>query len=417
MGYVTFWRRFLAVPAVVALLAGGASLTLLTVAAAPAGATTFGPVDPTLADGATNSLRDIMENQVNSGDTVVLQPGATYTITHCTDPDIDIRASLTLNGNGATIKSTCVNGEGGVLDTSSALTINSVILTGGSSNEDGGAISDFGGGALVVNNSALIGNHTNCEGGGIYHGEGGSTTVVNSTIANNSASDLGGGIHSDFANAVTIVNSTITGNTAPEGGGIDASTPVTLVYTTLVNNTQGGVPGSCGASQQSTGADAGDKHPPSQHTSVTPQQLAAANLNIEGTEPVNIFGTVIALPHGATNCAGNGAQPLATITSAGYNYSDDGSCGLTGATDKQNASDPMLGALGANGGLAPTMLPQTGSPLIDAIPVAACGGGNTLAGFTVTTDERGITRPQGAGCEIGAVEVVPAVLVVPLFTG
>jgi hypothetical protein len=74
------------------------------------------------------------------------------------------------------------------------------------------------------------------------------------------------------------------------------------------------------------------------------------------------------------------------------------------------------------------MLPKTPlfggvkSPLIDAIPVSAC---QTGPGVGVTTDQRGVTRPQIVGCDIGAVEVLlselqvaaNAVLLTPRFTG
>lgn len=76
--------------------------------------------------------------------------------------------------------------------------------------------------------------------------------------------------------------------------------------------------------------------------------------------------------------------------------------------------------MGDNGGPTPTMLPQPGSPLLDMIPPASC---------SEPTDQRGITRPQGPACDIGAVEgevLVPiaqpaeqpaVVLVQPKFTG
>jgi hypothetical protein len=78
--------------------------------------------------------------------------------------------------------------------------------------------------------------------------------------------------------------------------------------------------------------------------------------------------------------------------------------------------------LAGNGGPTRTLLPQSGSPLINAIPVVGCSGGNTLAGSTVTTDQRGITRPQEGGCEIGSVELevvqpAPPVVQQPNFTG
>lgn len=63
-------------------------------------------------------------------------------------------------------------------------------------------------------------------------------------------------------------------------------------------------------------------------------------------------------------------------------------------------TDPLLGALGNNGGPTPTMLPGAGSPGIDA------GVG------CAATDQRGITRPQGSACDIGAVEVIQYALAV-----
>ena len=51
------------------------------------------------------------------------------------------------------------------------------------------------------------------------------------------------------------------------------------------------------------------------------------------------------------------------------------------------------------------MLPQPGSPLLDAVATADCQAGSAAG---VTTDQRGISRPQGTGCDIGAVEVFVA---------
>jgi hypothetical protein len=112
----------------------------------------------------------------------------------------------------------------------------------------------------------------------------------------------------------------------------------------------------------------------------------------------------------------------------GHNYSDDSSCEFTGTGDVQDGASPQLGELAANGGPTETMLPAAGSPLIDAIPDAACQDAGASG---ITTDQRGVTRPQMGGCDIGAVEVeavspitpitpvTPAapVAVQPLFTG
>jgi hypothetical protein len=97
-----------------------------------------------------------------------------------------------------------------------------------------------------------------------------------------------------------------------------------------------------------------------------------------------------------------------TATSHGYNFADDTTCGFTDSTDTQGAGlDPKLGALAGNGGPAPTMLPATDSPLVDAIPHAACQNDGATG---ITADERGEARPSpsAGNCDIGAVEVQQA---------
>ena len=126
------------------------------------------------------------------------------------------------------------------------------------------------------------------------------------------------------------------------------------------------------------------------------------------TTTLSSFGSVIALPAGGgTNCV------VTTPTSHGFNFSDDASCGLATSTDRQTGN-PALGALANNGGPTATQLPGSASPLIDAIPLASCQVDGAAG---ITTDQRGVTRPQGSGCDIGAVEVIPALTATPAFTG
>jgi hypothetical protein len=146
-----------------------------------------------------------------------------------------------------------------------------------------------------------------------------------------------------------------------------------------------------------------------------------ANIEILAFDSLTSFGSAVALPQGGgANC---GFEPPPVTTSNGFNFSDDASCGFTAGTDQQNAGDPGLGALADNGGPTQTRLPLPGSPLIDAIPVASCQADGASG---ITTDQRGVTRPQGPGCDIGAVEVdvagpaaAPAAPVAgaPRFTG
>ena len=65
-------------------------------------------------------------------------------------------------------------------------------------------------------------------------------------------------------------------------------------------------------------------------------------------------------------------------------------------------ANPLLGPLQDNGGATPTFLPASGSPAIDHGVDIICTAGPARA-----RDQRGVIRPQGAHCDIGAVEVQP----------
>ena len=98
------------------------------------------------------------------------------------------------------------------------------------------------------------------------------------------------------------------------------------------------------------------------------------------------------------------------------------------ATDKvASPNDPLLNALGVWGGPTDTMLPADAAARRPHQPGHRRhpGGGLLQTGIAagVTTDQRGVTRPQLVGCDIGAVEVtqqdyqVEAAAVTPKFTG
>jgi fibronectin-binding autotransporter adhesin len=97
--------------------------------------------------------------------------------------------------------------------------------------------------------------------------------------------------------------------------------------------------------------------------------------------------SIIAFSLQSTNCFG-------TILDGGHNLSSDASCFLT-APGSRNNIDPLLGTLGNHGGPTPTFLLLPTSPAIDAGKSAA----------SPPTDQRGVARPVGVRCDIGAVEV------------
>jgi predicted outer membrane repeat protein len=233
-------------------------------------------------------------------------------------------------------------------------------------------------------NSTLNGNRADDRGGAIS-GEA-DVTVINSTIARNAAvAHVGGGIWA--RGDLYVANSTISNNYAEgQGGGVLAAGTVGLVNSTVIDN------------------------------------IAPVAANVGAGQRLQAFGSII----GPAKIDNNGGQVQPTEvncqvpggTSFGYNFVSDGSCRLDGPGDVIG-SLPRLGPLADNGGPGETRLPQPGSPVLDRIPPATCvfapfgdvlEGQQHLEGLVedrlalMAKDQRGVPRPQGAGCDAGAVE-------------
>ncbi len=309
---------------------------------------------------------------------------------------------ITVDGHGFTITQTCANNR--VLEQNNfdgTITFVAVTITGGTFGANGAGIHSLAPVELV--DAVVTGNTAGGSGGGILGFQG--VTVTRSTISGNGAGDNGGGI---TAGSMTIVDSTFSGNSAGEngvGGAIFSFTneaenaQLNVTNSTFSGNTAGSEGGAIRAEDLTLvyATMAGNTAPD------------GANLNVSNLAS---FGSVVALPQGGANCIVSDVA-----TSNGYNFSDDDSCGFTAATDQQGAGDPGLGALAANGGPTQTRLPAVGSPLIGAIPDASCQDDGAAG---VTADQRGVIRPQPAGCDIGAVEVeapVAPIFLEPTFTG
>ncbi len=87
----------------------------------------------------------------------------------------------------------------------------------------------------------------------------------------------------------------------------------------------------------------------------------------------------------------------------GSNLDDDESCNLTQPSDLRGR-DARLGALADNGGPTQTHDLLADSPAIDAGDPTGCKDAD---GQLLQTDQRGVDRPQGRACDLGAVEYRP----------
>lgn len=240
---------------------------------------------------------------------------------------------------------------GGIINSSGEMVITRSSVSGNRSGGDGGGIWNTG--MLTMSSSVASGNEAQADGdgGGIWSS--GIMTVSSCTVSGNEAAQDGGGITN--INVLQLVNSTISGNSANAGGGIWNNGVMTMTNGTLSGNAA-----SAGEAIGNAGA-----------------AMMVLNSVVDG------------------DCSGP------SISSDGYNLESPGdSCGFDDPTDATgvSASELQLGPLEDNGGPTETHALGASSVAVDAIPTPMC---------VVDDDQRGITRPQGGGCDIGAVEREP----------
>ena len=355
---------------------------LVLIAALPSLATTWTVMDTSDSALDTNTLRYAI-NHAGDGDTINF--GATGTGTIILDcvhngALVISQNNLTISGPGAA--SLLISGGNAcgvfVVNYPGVATIYGVTIEKGS-NGNGGAISNASG-TVTLSNCFLSGNKSTDGGGAIYNG--GTMTISNCTFWNNTASVTGGAI-ANFVK-VTVSNSTFVTNSSPLGGGIFNSSF-----------------GDAYISNSTFSGNSASSHGGGIYT---------------GGGETEVKNTLMANEPTGGNC-----YSLGDFISEGYNLSDDDSCTTTAfvlASDLNNTPaglDPN--GLQYNGGSTQTIALLAGSPgstAIDAIPLSAC---TDAFGNLVTTDQRGVTRPQGATgyCDIGAYELtqVPTANVCP----
>jgi hypothetical protein len=121
-----------------------------------------------------------------------------------------------------------------------------------------------------------------------------------------------------------------------------------------------------------------------------------------GSGSTGVRNTIIAQNANGDCSNGGGASQFSTSVDSGNNLDGgDGSCFRGGAaSDKVAVANPLLGQPADNGGPVLTDRLEIGSPAIDGGTDVDCPA----------TDARGVPRPQGASCDIGAYEFAPASL-------
>jgi hypothetical protein len=193
-----------------------------------------------IADNGPGSLRAALAAAVPA-DTIGFDLPNPSTI-HLTSGTLSVTAGVFIRGPGPSELTIQGNGTFGDFFVSGAkgTTISGLTITGGSSVASGGGIGT-GSAVLTLNNDVITGNHAATAGGGIENG--GGLLMTDCTVSDNTAVIEGGGIDSAISIATTITGSTITNNTvtaqnqAAAGGGIFSDGSLTLINSTISQNT------------------------------------------------------------------------------------------------------------------------------------------------------------------------------------
>ncbi len=283
-----------------------------------------------------------------------------------------ISSEITIHGNGHTISgggqrrifdvaggaltlknltlssSRAVSGSAVRLRDGARVAADGVTFTKGTA-ENGGAIAVLSADAsATINNSRFLSNRSNEYGGAIYvlHG---AVSVANSSFVNNRAGFFGGALHSEYGR-FTVSNSTFNINQAVGGGALNVhSGQATLTHVTMLDN-------------------------------VATQTNGDAIANESGR--ILLRNSIIYSDGEAADCDGGMAQSRG-------NLSPDGSCAAPAS------ADPRLDRRTGSPAYHPLL---DGSPAVDAADPEFCP----------ETDQRGTPRPQGGGCDVGAIESMTA---------
>ena len=221
---------------------------------------------------------------------------------------------------------------------------------------------NYGGGMYNHSTSSTLtnigfSNNSANFGGGMYNSSS-LPTLTNVAFSSNLATGSGGGMYNWSASSLVLTNATFNGNSASYGGGIynGSSSNPTLTNVTFSGNS---------ASNSGGG-----------------MQNYSSSPTIRNT----IFWGNTAVT--------NGAQIFNEDSSSIPVVSDSVlQAGYTGGANIIT-TDPLLGTFGDHGGPTQTIPLQPGSSAIDS--------GNDF--ICPATDQRGVARPQGPHCDIGAYE-------------
>lgn len=376
-------------------------------------------------DSSNCTLRQAIQ-QAKGGDTITFASSLTGKIILLSNGPLELTKNLTING----LKSQgdpIISGNNVTaifqIDAGINVAMNRLRLTKGNNNSDGGAI--INNGALTIKDSSIDDNVSLKQGGGIMSS--GSLSILSSTILTNTAATNGGGIMS--SGSLSISSSTISGNTAAtNGGGLYLETGNSSISSSaVISNTtsQNGSGNNGGGIYTSTnvkitngtlsGNNGGAIYSTDSSIS-TLSYVTVSNTNASGDGTIVLDGSSTLVMSNTVIIGNTGSyydvrcRSAQNITSNGFNITEN----ISDCTSSWQSTDifpkqwqTVLSGLGPHGGPTYTHALLPGSPAID---VGSCYRGDLL-------DQRGLKRPVGSACDVGAYEYPSNSPNPPMITG
>ena len=264
---------------------------------------------------------------------------------------------------------------------SASVRVDGLVVTAGRASGGDGPVTGNGAGLYVLSDNVVlydlrvVGNRA-YRGGGVYL-DSASAQLERLEISGNLGVTRGGGLYCKGAAkpcSPTLRNITFSGNTSERGAGMLNDATSGNSNPTVVNVTFHGNAATYEGGAVHNWADGG---------------------SIDAT-----FENIVAWG----NTAGTGGSQFHNLDSTPTirHAVIQGGCPAGSACTDLSASSPVLGPLQGNGGLTKTHRPGAGSSVVGAADCSAAP----------STDQRGVTRPQGVSvaCDLGAVEVRQSIL-------
>lgn len=347
----------------VLLVAGWLLQTPVVQAAGPTCTVSTAGADYTTIQAAVN----------DNGCAIINVAAGTYT------ENVVIRRGVTINGS--TTGTTIVDGNNAasvfnIHVPNTAVNLNNLIIQHGAGTDPGFG-TRWGGGILLyqanltINNSTIRENQAYTGGGVAMLTQTAELRINHSSIHHNQAVDRGSAVY--VVSDTWISNSTISQNQGLPGSTFESYDSLIILNSTISDN---GTSGNKSAVFQTIGT-------------------------------LTLVNSILANPAYNVDCSGS------TLANSHHNLlgATNSSCGIINGTNGNLVGqDPKLGSLQDNGGATATMELLAGSPAID-------GGDDTVCAAAPSNnlDQRGVARPQGSHCDIGAYEAtatVPPVVMV-----